>query len=159
MDEFISQHAEEALHYLKGQIPSDLERPTIAIICGSGLGGLADIVLSQSHQEVQYKDIPHFPTSQGIIPWAKPCFSSPTLIGRSARSCWKTPLWVTQIISESRCSHDGKSSVSLSAMFLLFGLERAYTSKFKLLRRPFNPGYYIPCATTAPFGRGNYHRC
>lgn len=71
MDDFRSTYADEALHYLKGQIPSELDRPTIAIICGSGLGGLADLVLPQLHQEVQYRDIPHFPTGQGTYIWTK----------------------------------------------------------------------------------------
>jgi hypothetical protein len=36
-------------------------RPAIAIICGSGLGGLADDL--QDQKAFDYKDIPSFPTS------------------------------------------------------------------------------------------------
>lgn len=35
--------------------------PTVAIICGSGLGGLADLLEDQ--EEFEYKDIPNFPSS------------------------------------------------------------------------------------------------
>ncbi|XP_049429919.1 purine nucleoside phosphorylase 6 [Epinephelus fuscoguttatus] len=37
------------------------QRPKVAIICGSGLGGLADLLTDKT--VVPYKDIPHFPTS------------------------------------------------------------------------------------------------
>ncbi|XP_072242780.1 purine nucleoside phosphorylase 6 isoform X2 [Leuresthes tenuis] len=37
------------------------KRPKVAIICGSGLGGLADLL--EDKNVFQYKDIPHFPTS------------------------------------------------------------------------------------------------
>ncbi|XP_071613273.1 purine nucleoside phosphorylase isoform X1 [Heliangelus exortis] len=38
-----------------------LQRPKVAIICGSGLGGLADVLENQT--VFQYQDIPHFPRS------------------------------------------------------------------------------------------------
>lgn len=65
MDKSISQRSEEALQYLKGRIPSELDQPAVGIICGSGLGGLAKSVLPQPRLEVPYKDIPHFPQSKG----------------------------------------------------------------------------------------------
>ncbi|XP_028305511.1 purine nucleoside phosphorylase 6 [Gouania willdenowi] len=37
------------------------QRPKVAIICGSGLGGLADLL--QDKRKFSYKDIPRFPTS------------------------------------------------------------------------------------------------
>ncbi|TNN71151.1 Purine nucleoside phosphorylase [Liparis tanakae] len=37
------------------------QRPKVAIICGSGLGGLADQLLDRT--VVKYEEIPHFPTS------------------------------------------------------------------------------------------------
>lgn len=64
MDNSIQQQSEEALQYLKGRIPFELDRPVIGIICGSGLGGLANSVRPQPRLEVQYKDIPHFPQSK-----------------------------------------------------------------------------------------------
>jgi purine-nucleoside phosphorylase len=38
-------------------------KPEIAIICGSGLGGLAELIVNKV--VVPYADIPHFPKSTG----------------------------------------------------------------------------------------------
>lgn len=38
-------------------------KPEIAIICGSGLGGLAELILNKT--VIPYTDIPHFPKSTG----------------------------------------------------------------------------------------------
>lgn len=38
-------------------------RPTVGIVCGSGLGGLADMLKDQVG--FNYKDIPNFPQSTG----------------------------------------------------------------------------------------------
>ena len=38
--------------------------PTVAIVCGSGLGGLADIL--KDPQVFNYSDIPNFPQSTGV---------------------------------------------------------------------------------------------
>ena len=40
-----------------------LHRPTIGIICGSGLGGLANLLENQD--TFPYRDIPNFPVSTG----------------------------------------------------------------------------------------------
>lgn len=40
-------------------------RPQIGVVCGSGLGGLVDIL--QETDAFDYKDIPHFPVSTGKI--------------------------------------------------------------------------------------------
>jgi purine-nucleoside phosphorylase len=49
---------EEAVAFLKGQVSI---APTIGIICGSGLGGLADLV--EDPTSIGYQSIPNFPTS------------------------------------------------------------------------------------------------
>lgn len=41
------------------------QRPKVAIICGSGLGSLADLLADKA--EFPYKDIPHFPVSTGKL--------------------------------------------------------------------------------------------
>ena len=38
-------------------------KPTIAVICGSGLGGLADLL--EDPDAIDYEDIPYFPLSTG----------------------------------------------------------------------------------------------
>lgn len=40
--------------------------PLVGIVCGSGLGGLADMLKDQ--KVVQYSDIPNFPQSTGEVP-------------------------------------------------------------------------------------------
>ena len=40
-----------------------LTKPEVAIICGSGLGGLAELISNKI--VIPYSDIPHFPKSTG----------------------------------------------------------------------------------------------
>lgn len=61
------QQASEAQRYLESNLPSELQKPRFAIICGSGLGGLADTVDEKNKAEFQYGDIPHFPMSTGTF--------------------------------------------------------------------------------------------
>lgn len=65
MDGAVAQQTSEALRYLQDRVPQQLRGPVIGIICGSGLNGLADTVLSEPRMEVPYADIPHFPRSTG----------------------------------------------------------------------------------------------
>ena len=67
MKDVVHQQAVEACQYLHDQVPVELQKPAIGIICGSGLGGLANVVLPQPRQTICYKDIPHFPASTGIL--------------------------------------------------------------------------------------------
>lgn len=48
-------------------------RPKVGIVCGSGLGGLADMLKDQV--VFNYKDIPNFPQSTGMLKSSKsfPC--------------------------------------------------------------------------------------
>ncbi|KAJ5127529.1 purine nucleoside phosphorylase [Penicillium atrosanguineum] len=55
------EQATEAVSYLKSRLPEGLQTPRVAIVCGSGLGGLADTVQSESRAEYDYSSIPHFP--------------------------------------------------------------------------------------------------
>ncbi|CAB55857.1 putative purine nucleoside phosphorylase [Schizosaccharomyces pombe] len=52
----------EAREYIIEQVPEELSKPKVAIICGSGLGTLAS-GLSAPVYEVPYEDIPHFHVS------------------------------------------------------------------------------------------------
>ncbi|RDW59272.1 purine-nucleoside phosphorylase [Aspergillus mulundensis] len=51
----------EASHYIKKLLPESLQAPRIAIVCGSGLGGLANTIDGAPRVEIDYSDIPHFP--------------------------------------------------------------------------------------------------
>lgn len=42
-------------------MPTPLQKPHIAIVCGSGLGGLANTICDKPRAEFEYSSIPHFP--------------------------------------------------------------------------------------------------
>lgn len=51
--------------YLKQRIPEHFKEARLAIICGSGLGGLVDTIEQSSKIEIPYNEIPGFVTSTG----------------------------------------------------------------------------------------------
>lgn len=55
----------ESAEFLRAQIAERLPTPRVAIICGSGLGGLADTVDDEGKVELDYTSVPHFPRSTG----------------------------------------------------------------------------------------------
>jgi purine-nucleoside phosphorylase len=55
----------ESADFLRGNTPEALQKPKIAIICGSGLGGLAGTVDNEGKVELDYGSIPHFSRSAG----------------------------------------------------------------------------------------------
>ncbi|PGH14422.1 purine nucleoside phosphorylase I, inosine and guanosine-specific [Helicocarpus griseus UAMH5409] len=56
--------AQETLSYLLSRLPPTLQKPRFAIICGSGLGGLAaSIDQDKPKAEFEYGEIPNFPVS------------------------------------------------------------------------------------------------
>ncbi|EEH43246.2 purine nucleoside phosphorylase I, inosine and guanosine-specific [Paracoccidioides brasiliensis Pb18] len=59
----IFQQAQETCSYLRERLPAELQKPRFAIICGSGLGGLAESVNKSPKAEFDYASIPHFPVS------------------------------------------------------------------------------------------------
>ncbi|KAI5365272.1 Putative nucleoside phosphorylase domain-containing protein [Septoria linicola] len=56
------ERATETVEFLRHKLPEHLARPRVAIVCGSGLGGLAKTV-NPGTEEWQYKDVPNFPLS------------------------------------------------------------------------------------------------
>lgn len=60
-----AKHAHEAVGYLLPKLPAELQKPAIGIVCGSGLGGLADALLDQPRVAVPYSNVPHFAQSTG----------------------------------------------------------------------------------------------
>lgn len=67
MAESVFQRATETVEYLRLKLPAELARPRVAIVCGSGLGGLADVVNQDEQRSYAYKDIPNFPQSNGRL--------------------------------------------------------------------------------------------
>ncbi|KAL2862966.1 purine-nucleoside phosphorylase [Aspergillus lucknowensis] len=56
-----SEKTNEAFTFIKKLLPTPLQAPHVAIVCGSGLGGLANTIDSGLRVEINYSDIPHFP--------------------------------------------------------------------------------------------------
>ncbi len=77
----------EAYTFINKNLPSILQSPRVAIVCGSGLGGLANTIDSAQRVEIDYSDIPHFPRLTGQLKIA----SQPHLARRpptNKRSPW-----------------------------------------------------------------------
>jgi hypothetical protein len=58
--------ATETAQYVRSQLPEALQNPKVAIVCGSGLGGLADTIEPEPKVELAYGSIPNFPKSTGM---------------------------------------------------------------------------------------------
>jgi purine-nucleoside phosphorylase len=54
------ERVQEIVAFIQNLVPT---KPEIAIICGSGLGGLAELIVDKI--VIPYADIPHFPRSTG----------------------------------------------------------------------------------------------
>lgn len=59
--------ATETAAYVRQQLPEALQRPKVAIVCGSGLGGLAETIEPEPKVELAYGTIPNFPQSTGQL--------------------------------------------------------------------------------------------
>lgn len=59
------ENASKAADYIKKLYPLGFDFPKVAIICGTGLGGIANIIDPSSIVEIPYKDIPGFMVSTG----------------------------------------------------------------------------------------------
>jgi purine-nucleoside phosphorylase len=53
-------------NFLRRDLPLQLQYPKVAIVCGSGLGDLANEVEDEPKVVVPYADIPGFPASTGM---------------------------------------------------------------------------------------------
>ncbi len=54
------ERVQEVVAFIQKTVPT---KPEIAIICGSGLGGLGELIINKI--VMPYSDIPHFPRSTG----------------------------------------------------------------------------------------------
>jgi len=62
----IFQTATESASFIRSKLPDELQTPRVAIVCGSGLGGIASTINDDDVKvEIAYEDIPHFPRSTG----------------------------------------------------------------------------------------------
>jgi purine-nucleoside phosphorylase len=60
-----SDPVREAFTFLREHLPVSLQKPQVAIVCGSGLGGLASTICDKPRAEFDYSSIPHFPRLTG----------------------------------------------------------------------------------------------
>jgi hypothetical protein len=98
------ERANEAVSYLRASLPEGLKKPLVAIVCGSGLGGLADTIHPESRTEYDYASIPHFPRSTGLVVFLT---AESFLTSHSGRTCGKAGLWTSR--SKNSCCVDGWS--------------------------------------------------
>lgn len=54
------ERVQEIVAFIQNIVPT---KPEVAIICGSGLGGLAELIVNKV--VIPYSNIPHFPRSTG----------------------------------------------------------------------------------------------
>ena len=66
MTSSVFEAATETVEHLRLKLPEHLASPRVGIVCGSGLGGLAETVNQDGEKLVwDYKDVPNFPISTG----------------------------------------------------------------------------------------------
>ncbi|KAF2205167.1 hypothetical protein GQ43DRAFT_408058 [Delitschia confertaspora ATCC 74209] len=67
MDQHVSltifKRVTESAASIRSVLPESLQNPKVAIVCGSGLGGLADTIESEPKHEIPYSAIPNWPQS------------------------------------------------------------------------------------------------
>lgn len=104
-------HVNEAASFLRQRLPAELQKPQVAIICGSGLGGLADAVHDQPRAEYNYASIPHFPHPTGKLRSPVPLCRTDSHT-QSRRTCGEVGLW-TAGQENTGCSNGWPYAVSL----------------------------------------------
>jgi len=103
--------ATQTAEYVRSKLPTELQHPKVAIVCGSGLGGLADTIDPSPKIELAYGDIPNFPRSTGKSGHdlaltrrrAKSC---------SARSRRQVCVWPDRAGEDACCVAGGTGTVS-----------------------------------------------
>lgn len=61
----VYEKASDTAHFLRGKLPAELQVPKVAVVCGSGLSGLADSVGGIA-VSIKYEDIDSFPKNTGM---------------------------------------------------------------------------------------------
>lgn len=89
--------AAETAKYVRSQLPEALQYPKVAIVCGSGLGGLADTIEPEPKVELSYGTIPNFPQSTGEFTW-----------NFKISRAWNTAIFQMLILSIIVQGHAGK---------------------------------------------------
>lgn len=107
--------AQEAANFLRERLDPRLQKPKVAIVCGSGLGGLADAVHEQPRVEVEYSSIPYFPQSTGMYLLFHFVISRWLLTSTSPGTCRKAAFWISRS-PDTGCSDGWPVTVSLHSI-------------------------------------------
>lgn len=59
------ERVNETASFLKERLPASLQIPRVAIVCGTGLGGLVHTIGDTPRAEYDYSSIPNFPQLTG----------------------------------------------------------------------------------------------
>ncbi|KAL4950560.1 nucleoside phosphorylase domain-containing protein [Aspergillus filifer] len=57
----VIEKSTQAFNFIVKRLPNSLKAPRVAIVCGSGLGGLSETIDEELRVEIDYADIPYFP--------------------------------------------------------------------------------------------------
>jgi hypothetical protein len=105
--------ATETAQYVRSKLPAELQNPKVAIVCGSGLGGLAETIEAEPKVELSYGDIPHFPQSTGMFCSREVYMGGKRLIHYdSGGPCWKVCLWSDWASEDDCCTFGWTGTVS-----------------------------------------------
>jgi purine nucleoside phosphorylase len=109
----VFSRAQEAVNFLRERLDPSLQKPKVAIVCGSGLGGLADAVHEQPRVEIEYSSIPYFPQSTGMSLLCLLGHSVGSFLqGHSPRTCRKVAFRISRS-SNTGCSYGWPVTVCL----------------------------------------------
>ena len=59
------ERVSETVSFLKERLPVSLQNPRVAIVCGTGLGGLIHTIGDTPRAEYDYSSVPNFPRLTG----------------------------------------------------------------------------------------------
>lgn len=104
--------ATETAERLRTSLPTELRNPAVGIICGSGLGGLADAVHLAPKHEIDYSRIPHFPRPTGAyLRGGEQLIIFETVTDNallsSTRPRWEACIWSDRTGKNTSSIHDG----------------------------------------------------
>jgi hypothetical protein len=162
------QRASDTTLHLRASLPQALHNPKVAIVCGSGLGGLADTINAEPRIEKAYADVPNFPVSTGrLCSVSRNCMHEENVLlmkslGNSARPCGQARLRHHWDGEDTRSTTGRKSAVSDSlpcCIWLPFAYEYFTHYMTKFLRRPYHGTRHVRNTSMQTARYRDYDRC
>lgn len=151
--------ATQTATHIRTLLPSELQFPKVAIVCGSGLGGLADTIEPEPKVELAYGDIPNFPQSTGKHVTVNKKVGS-VLVRMlnccSARSRGKVCVWADGPGKDAGCVAGGTGTVSIAHDEIKRHKDANDGGKF--LRRTLDGSSHVRYASVQDPWRRDYDR-